>query len=141
MKLRFTPRAMNDLTAIRRFIRDEYGNPKAAKRITDSIFAQCANLKQFPQSGTALSARFEIDTDVRYLVCEGYMIFYRIEGEFVSVGAVIHGKNDKKNFCIEKPASYEKSLVFMRNIVSTRAVDSLSCRSRCGRYRPSFRCQ
>jgi len=41
MKLRFTPRAMNDLTAIRRFIRDEYGNPKAAKRITDSIFAQC----------------------------------------------------------------------------------------------------
>ena len=49
MKLRFTPRAMNDLTAIRRFIRDEYGNPKAAKRITDSIFAQCANLKQFPQ--------------------------------------------------------------------------------------------
>ena len=77
MKLRFTPRAMNDLTAIRRFIRDEYGNPKAAKRITDSIFAQCANLKQFPQSGTALSARFEIDTDVRYLVCEGYMIFCR----------------------------------------------------------------
>ena len=73
MKLRFTPRAMNDLTAIRRFIRDEYGNPKAAKRITDSIFAQCTNLKQFPQSGTALSARFEIDTDVRYLVCEGYM--------------------------------------------------------------------
>lgn len=94
MKLRFTPRAMNDLTAIRRFIRDEYGNPKAAKRITDSIFAQCANLKQFPHSGTALSARFEIDTDVRYLVCEGYMIFYRIEGEFVSVGAVIHGKTD-----------------------------------------------
>ena len=73
MKLRFTPRAMNDLTAIRRFIQDEYGNPKAAKRITDSIFAQCTNLKQFPQSGTALSARFEIDTDVRYLVCEGYM--------------------------------------------------------------------
>ena len=92
MKLRFTPRAMNDLTAIRRFIQDEYGNPKAAKRITDSIFAQCVSLKQFPQSGTALSARFEIDTDVRYLVCEGYMIFYRIEG--VSVGAVIHGKTD-----------------------------------------------
>ena len=88
MKLRFTPRAMNDLTAIRRFIQDEYGNPKAAKRITDSIFAQCVSLKQFPQSGTALSARFEIDTDVRYLVCEGYMIF------FVSVGAVIHGKTD-----------------------------------------------
>ena len=39
MKLRFTPRAMNDLTAIRRFIRDEYGNPKAAKRITDSIWS------------------------------------------------------------------------------------------------------
>lgn len=94
MKLKFTPRAMNDLTAIRRFIREEYGNPKAARRITGSIYAQCASLKQFPQSGTALSARFDIDTDVRYLVCEGYMIFYRVEGEFVSVGAVIHGKTD-----------------------------------------------
>ena len=88
------PRAMNDLTAIRRFIRDEYGTPKAAKRITDRILAQCANLKQFPQSGTAHSARFGIDTDVGYLVCEGYMIFYRVEGEFVSVGAVIHEKAD-----------------------------------------------
>ena len=94
MKLRFTPRATDDLKAIRRYIREEYGNPKAARRITDAIFAQCADLKQFPQSGTALSARFEVDTDIRYLVCEGYMIFYRIEGEFVSIGAVIHGKTD-----------------------------------------------
>ncbi len=79
------------------------------------------------------------------------MIFYRIEGEFVSVGAVIHGKqtiwmsfsgkNDKQNFCIEKPASYEKRLVFMRDAVNTKAEGSLSCRSQCGRYRPSFRCQ
>ena len=94
MKLRFTPRAMNDLTAIRRFIREEYGNPKVVKRITDRILAQCASLKQFSQSGTARSARFGLDTDVRYLVCEGYMIFYRVEGEFVSAGAVIHGKTD-----------------------------------------------
>ena len=94
MKLRFTPRAMNDLTAIRRCIQDEYGNPKAAKRITDSIFAQCVSLKQFPQSGTALCDRCEFVKDVCFLVCEGYMIFYRIEGEFVSVGAVIHGKTD-----------------------------------------------
>ena len=94
MKLRFTPRAMDDLKAIRRYIREEYRNPKAARRITDAIFTQCADLKQFPQSGTALSARFEVDTDIRYLVCEGYMIFYRIEGEFVSIGAVIHGKTD-----------------------------------------------
>ena len=102
MKLRFTPRAMNDLTAIRRFIRDKCGNPKAAKRITDNIFAQCANLKQFPQSGTALSTHFAIDTDVRDLVCEGYMIFCRIEGEFVSVGAVIHGKADYLHVLFEK---------------------------------------
>ena len=94
MKLRYTPRAIDQLTAIRNFIRDEFGNPKAAKRITDAILAQCASLKQFPQSGTALSARFGIETDIRYLVCEGYMIFYRIEGEYVSIGAVIHGKTD-----------------------------------------------
>lgn len=94
MKLRYTPRAINQLTVIRNFIRDEYGNPKAAKRITDAILTECARLKQFPQSGSALSARFGIDTDIRYLVCEDYMIFYRIEGEYVSIGAVIHGKSD-----------------------------------------------
>lgn len=79
---------------MRRYIREEYGNPKAAKRITEAILVQCADLKQFPQSGTALCARFDVDTDIRYLVCEGYMIFYRIEGEFVSIGAVIHGRTD-----------------------------------------------
>lgn len=94
MKLRYTPRAIAQLEAIRSFIRDDYGNPRAAKRIIDAITAQCASLKQFPQSGTALSARFGLDTDVRYLVCEGYLIFYRVEGEYVSIGAVIHGKTD-----------------------------------------------
>lgn len=94
MKLRYTPRAIRDLTEIQRLIRDTYGNPKAARRITNAIFSSCATLKQFPQSGTSLAARFDVETDLRYLVCEGYMIFYRIEGEYASVGAVISGKMD-----------------------------------------------
>ena len=104
MRLRYTPRAIANLTDIRNFIRDEYKNPKAAKRILDSILAQCANLKRFPQSGTALSARFDVDTDLRYLVCEGYLIFYRIEEEYVSIGAVFHGKTDYLHVLFGKEA-------------------------------------
>lgn len=94
MKLRYTPRAIRDLTEIQRLIRDTYGNPKAASRITSAILSSCATLKQFPRSGTSLTARFDIETDLRYLVCEGYMIFYRIEDEYVSVGTVLSGKMD-----------------------------------------------
>ena len=94
MKLRYTPRALEQLSAIHDFIRDEYGNPRVAKRVTDAIVAQCASLKDFPESGTTLRARFGLDTDIRYLVCAGYMIFYRVEGDYVSIGAVIHGKTD-----------------------------------------------
>lgn len=94
MKLRFTPRAMNDLTAIRRFIQDEYGKPESSQAHHGQYFCPVRKPQAVSPVRHGAQRRFEIDTDVRYLVCEGYMIFYRIEGEFVSVGAVIHGKTD-----------------------------------------------
>ena len=93
---------MDDLKAIRRNIQEEYGNPKAAMRITNAIFHQYAVLKQLPQSGTVLRARLKVDADICYLVSEGYIIFYQIEGAFVFIGVVIHGKSTHLHLLFQK---------------------------------------
>jgi plasmid stabilization system protein ParE len=51
MKLRFTPRAAQDLTAIADYIRAH--NPAATQRVRAAILHSLQNLVLFPQSGRA----------------------------------------------------------------------------------------
>ncbi|HEY4775865.1 MAG TPA: type II toxin-antitoxin system RelE/ParE family toxin [Xanthobacteraceae bacterium] len=65
MKLRFTPRATQDLVDIADYIRTR--DPAAAVRVRDSILASLQNLVLFPQSG-----RRQTVEGVRKLVTRKY---------------------------------------------------------------------
>jgi plasmid stabilization system protein ParE len=41
--------------------------------------------------GASLSSKINMKTDYRYLVCGNYLIFYKIEGDAVSVYRVLNG--------------------------------------------------
>jgi len=44
--------------------------------------------------GVSLNSRINMKTDYRFLICGMYLIFYKIEGEFVSVYRVLNGMRD-----------------------------------------------
>jgi hypothetical protein len=46
------------------------------------------------QGRASLSLKINIKTDYRFLVCGVYLIFYKIEGEFISVYRVLNGMRD-----------------------------------------------
>ena len=94
MKLRYTPEAISDLQEIKRYIAKELHNQSAANRITKIILDQCASLERFPKAGAELSAMTGCESDLRILVCEGYIALYRIDADAVSVARVIHSKQD-----------------------------------------------
>ena len=94
MNLRFTPQARVDLLEIRRYISFDLHNETAAERITRAIFSASSKLKSFPQMGIALAEKINVQTDVRYIVSERYLIFYNIDENFISVLRVLDSRTN-----------------------------------------------
>jgi toxin ParE1/3/4 len=74
MKLRFTPRAVENITAIADYVR-EY-NPAAAKRVREAVYESLQNLILFPQVGRPQRTR-----GVRKFVTRkyNYLVYYTVD--------------------------------------------------------------
>ena len=94
MTLRYTPEAIRDLQETKHYISKVLCNPKAAARITKSILDSCGNLKNHPHLGMSVEAKTGHPTDLRYLICEMHIAFYRIEGNTISVARILDGRQD-----------------------------------------------
>lgn len=94
MTLRYTPEAIRDLQETKRYISKVLGNPKAAARITRNILDSCSHLKQHPQMGASIEGKTSRPSDLRYLVCENHIAFYRIDGSIISVARILDGRQD-----------------------------------------------
>lgn len=94
MKLKYTPEAIADLQGIKYYISKVLHNTKAANRITKSILDLCGNLKEYPLLGASLRGKVDMDTDLRYLICENYIALYRVEKDMILVARILDGRTD-----------------------------------------------
>ena len=93
-KLRINPLALKDLKDIKEYISIELDNPKAAKRMIEKIIKRYESLRKFPFVGAELSSKIDYKTDFRFLVCESYIIFYRVDKQYVSIYRILYGARD-----------------------------------------------
>ena len=84
MVLKFSPEFRRDLRAEKSYY-TEHDAAEYAKEITKRILDACSDLKKCPQKGKSAAERFEIDTDMLFLVIERYIVFYRIDGEEIEI--------------------------------------------------------
>ena len=94
MTVRYTPEAINDLREIKTYIHKVLKNPKAAARISKAILDSCSQLKNHPELGMSLEARIGMPSDLRYLICEKYIAFYRIDESAISIARILDGRQD-----------------------------------------------
>ena len=50
--------------------------------------------KEFPMMGADLSVKVNIKTDFRYLVSGNYIVFYRVDDEYVSIYRILYAGRD-----------------------------------------------
>lgn len=93
-KIRLSPLAVSDLQEIKEYITDELCNPTAANRIITKIIKDYSLLETSPLLGPSLSTVIHIDTDYRFWVSGKYIIFYKTEGEYVSIYRILYGARD-----------------------------------------------
>ena len=93
-KISFSPEAVDDLKEMKQYIKDELCNEQAAKNTVAKILKKIKLLSDFPESGSSLSAIIGFDTDYRYLICDNYIAFYRIENKNVLIVRVLYGRRN-----------------------------------------------
>ena len=94
MKLKYTPEAIADLQNTKAYILNVLRNPNAATRITKQILDMCGSLKEHPNLGMSLKAKTDIETDLKYFICENHLAFYCVDGDWVMVVRILDGRTD-----------------------------------------------
>lgn len=96
MKLKYTPAAISDLQEITDYIKSNFHNPSAAKRISKMILDDCSRLKEYPRSGVSIESKTGFETDLRMLICKNWIAVYRIDddSDTVSISRIMNGRQD-----------------------------------------------
>ena len=91
MRLRWRLSAVNDLTEIRDFIREN--DPEAAQAVVDRVLRSVERLESFPKSG-----REGQISGTRELVVPGlpYIVVYTTDDTDISIIGVFHGARDRR---------------------------------------------
>ena len=91
-RLQFTDDARRDLVDIALYIASESQSREIALAFVERLRAKCRHLASLPAIlGTA---RLDLSEDIRSTPCQGYVIFFRYQGDVLEVVNVLHGSRD-----------------------------------------------
>lgn len=91
-EIRITELAIADVVEIVEHIAED--SPVSAAEVGRAIYSKIESLADFPKMGPSLSSKIGIMTDYRFLTSGAYLIFYKIEGNYVSIYRVLNGARD-----------------------------------------------
>jgi plasmid stabilization system protein ParE len=87
-----SPAARDDLVEINRQYVLTQDNSKLADKILGEIYHHISLLEHNPNYGAPLDSRISTSTSYRYIVCGGYLIFHRPEGDAEAVVRILDAR-------------------------------------------------
>lgn len=97
MRIELTEKFLEELRSITTYIEQNSQSEAPALKFFESITSSVMNLKDFPELGVVPRYRSIRVKGYRVLIVENHLIFYRTEGECVTVYHIVHAKQDYKN--------------------------------------------
>lgn len=95
MRVFFKKTAIDDINAACAYIGNVLKNKPAAHRLSSSIYDAAMLLADNPCMGAALSGKYPVDTDLRFLIVSKQLVFYRVvEDDHIEVTRVLDGRQD-----------------------------------------------
>ena len=94
MKIRVTHAALNDLKEIKSYIENDLSNPIAANNVIKRIIEDYSCLEISPHMGRSLSTKVPFGTAYRFIVSGNYLVFYKVDDEYVSIYRILYGRRD-----------------------------------------------
>ena len=87
-KIKWSPKAAEDVEAITSYISQD--SPAYAAAVVEKILDVTRNLSYFPFAGRVVP-EFDEET-IREQFAYSYRVIYRVQGETITIAAVVHGK-------------------------------------------------
>ena len=92
-KLKYTPKALEDLQVVKAYVTKQFGDSKAKASVKE-ITVAAMNLETFPNEGLKLESLISYPTDYHYLVVKPNYVFYRIEEDTVRIIRILNENQD-----------------------------------------------
>ena len=95
MRIEYKSAALRDITQTHDYIQNNLKNARAAKKLVTAILQAVSLLKDNPEMGTRLDSKYDVDTDIRFIIVAKHLVFYRIaDAGLISVVRVLDGRRD-----------------------------------------------
>lgn len=91
-QLRFTDDASDNLVEIALYIASQSQSREIALAFVERLRAKCRHLASLP--ATLGTTRPDLREDIRSTSCQGYVIFFRYQGDVLEVVNVLHSSRD-----------------------------------------------
>ncbi len=90
MRIRYSPEARQDILKAQDYIRENFFDESAARKLGSTIVTTISLLKEQPNIGLPLSAKTGHETDLYYLIIEKkHMAFYRIIEDEIQIVRIL----------------------------------------------------
>lgn len=94
MKIFYKKTAIDDIQETEQYISQELHNKKAALNLTRTVVQAISQLSSNPYMGTPLNSKYDLETDLRFLVVSKRLVFYRVTGDRIEITRVLDGRQD-----------------------------------------------
>lgn len=93
-KIKLSPLAAQDLDDIYEYIFTVLQNPLAAKNTVHKIISSYEKLSPNFDIGISLQQLIDFPTDYKFIQCNNYLVFYRIDSDNVYIIRILYSKSD-----------------------------------------------
>ena len=95
MKIRYKRAALRDIQQKYDYIANVLKNKRAAQTLVERILHTVSQFTDNPMIGASLNSKFDVNSDLRFLIVAKQLVFYRIEDmDFISIVRVLDGRQD-----------------------------------------------
>ena len=95
MRIEYKRTALLDLQQTQDYIANTLKNKPAAQKLVSSVLHDVSLLANNPRMGTALNSRFDVDSDLRFIVVSKQFVFYQIvDDDMISIVRILDGQRD-----------------------------------------------
>ena len=100
---RFTEQAETDLSGILQYISEDFSDPGATTALGRKVFENIDAIRHFPQSGMVVDNHFLTDKDVRRVLVDNYILYYKAADaeKVVYIIRIVYVKRNLDEICRE----------------------------------------
>ena len=95
MRIEYKRTALLDLRQTQDYIANTLKNKPAAQKLVSSVLHDVSLLAHNPRMGTALNSRFDVYSDLRFIVVSKQLVFYQVvNDDLISIVRILDGRWD-----------------------------------------------